>query len=161
RHVVGADERIAADEILDLGKRAVGDGLLRALDDLAAALERLATIDDVPLGREFLEPRHPLLQHLLRTFRRRRPFAAAIQKHELVHAASLLDVDPYVDSTTLEAGGGGQFFSGVGSPCVRGPRATASTIEEPVASRTRKPTSATAASGMDTSERPEKFAAAI
>src|SRR5262249_17838996 len=59
--VVGADELVPADEILDLGERSVGDGLLFALDDHAGALERLAAIDDVPLGGELLEPRHPLL----------------------------------------------------------------------------------------------------
>ena len=63
--IAGLDQRVAADDVLGLGKRAVRHGLLLALDDLAGTFERMTWLLDMPLLTKLLEPGHPFLHLLL------------------------------------------------------------------------------------------------
>src|SRR5207248_3822294 len=90
------DEGIAADNVLGLGKGAVGDGLLLAFHELAGAVERLAYVLDVALVAEFFEPGHPSLDVLLPRFGRLIGHDATIKINKFAHLrASCLVVFGY------------------------------------------------------------------
>src|SRR5262249_53118671 len=71
-------------------ERSVGHDLLPALDEPAAPLQGKATVLEVSPVGERLEPGHPLLHHLLRSFGGPSGLSAAIKKHEVAHRLLLL-----------------------------------------------------------------------
>src|SRR5205814_4482499 len=87
------DQGVAADDVLRLGVRAVGDGALLALDQLARPLERMTGVLDVALVGQLLHPGHPGLHALLHLLRRShrgatRLVGAAVQVNEFAHGNS-------------------------------------------------------------------------
>src|SRR5215471_3880227 len=88
--VLRLDDGVAANQVLGLGERTVRHRLLLALDDLARGLERLAGVLDVTLPAQLLEPRHPLLHHLLGILRRLGPLGAPVKEQVLAHRILLL-----------------------------------------------------------------------
>src|SRR6516162_7483524 len=61
REILGLDQAEAADDILGLGVRTVGDDLLVALDHRPRALEWVSELLEVAVRAELLEPRGPFL----------------------------------------------------------------------------------------------------
>src|SRR3989442_2698659 len=59
--VLRLDQGVTPYDILGLRVRPVGDGPLVALDDLAATLQRVPTVPDLPIVANFLFPNHPRL----------------------------------------------------------------------------------------------------
>src|SRR4029077_19021844 len=85
--VAGLDQRVAADDVLRLRIRTVGDRPLLSAHDLAQTLERLPDALQFPLLLELLEPGHPLLHRLLRLLRAQALHVrlAAVQENVFAH----------------------------------------------------------------------------
>src|SRR5438132_6876892 len=91
--ILRLDQRISPDNVLGLGVWAVGDGPLRALDQLPRPLERVTLVLDVALVGQPLHPGHPSLHALLQLLRRSHGgttglVGATVQVNELAHGDS-------------------------------------------------------------------------
>jgi hypothetical protein len=65
REITGLDQAEAADQILGLGVRAVGDDFLVALDHHAGAFQRMTELLEMAVRAKLPEPRGPFLQLFL------------------------------------------------------------------------------------------------
>src|SRR4030095_9235365 len=88
--VTGLDQRVAADNILGLGKRPICHCLLLAFHQLAGMFEGLAWVLDMTFVSKLLHPGHPFLHHLLHFIRGSTALAAAIKIYKLAHGNSSL-----------------------------------------------------------------------
>src|SRR5262249_18327085 len=76
---VGPKDRVAAHDFLRLRKRPVNGGVASATDNLACALQRMTSIQQMSFVGQVVEPGLPLLQDLLDFLGSRRPRAPTIQ----------------------------------------------------------------------------------
>src|SRR5262249_40363922 len=84
---VGLDQGKAADDLLDLDERPVGDDL-PGVDDASFLLQPVAGVEHPALAQPFADPRVPFLEHLLHLFGRQRVVglaAVAVDKQESGH----------------------------------------------------------------------------
>src|SRR5216684_5304699 len=105
-----ADEEVAADQVLRLGVRPVGDQLLLAGEHLAADLQRLARLEVAGLG-ELLDPVAPLLHLLLHLLRAGGGQAAAEDIEVIGHRRLRFRISPAcLHSMTIARARPGHFF---------------------------------------------------
>src|SRR5882724_1867753 len=110
--VLGADQEVAADQVLGLGIGPVGHHLLAALDHLAFRLERFAGLEVAGLA-QLLDPSAPLLElllHLLRARTHARSTAEYIEEVRHVHLSSAGGVPALLSTRTIGRSGSGQVL---------------------------------------------------